>query len=141
MIDDEMLPYMDQEEDAFFGSRKRRRRRKARRRKRREMRRSRPKVIARKERQKAFKTKVANVYRDIGGATAIGQAVDSLLLPTGDNTTNTPSDFEVGLLSENVETPSENKGVPTTFFVIGGVLVLGVVGVIIYKRRQAKLSL
>ncbi len=138
MTDDPLFAYMENEEDAFFGSRKKRKRRRARRKKRRTLRKARPKVMARKERQKVFTRKVANVYRDIGGATAIGQAVDSLLTPTRTDTLNTPNDFEINLTPQDEEAPKGTKGIPTAFFVIGGVLVLSVVGVIIYKKRQAK---
>lgn len=137
MTGDSLLEYTDLEEDAFFGSRKKRRRRKARRKKRRAMRKARPKVIARKERRKVFTKKIANVYRDIGGATAIGQAVDSLLIPTRSDTVNTPNDFEISLTPQDEQTPKGAKGVPMGFIVIGGILVLSVVGVIIYKKRQS----
>lgn len=137
MTDDPIFAYMDSEEDAFFGSRKKRRRRKARRKARRALRKQRPKVIARKQRQKAFAKKIGNVYRDIGGATAIGQAVDSLLIPKQSDTLNTPSDFEINLTPQDEQTPKGTKAVPTAFFVIGGVLIAGIVGVIIYKKRQA----
>lgn len=137
MIDDSLFGYTDLEEDAFFGSRKKRKRRKERRKKRRAMRKARPKVIARKQRQKAFKNTITNVYRDIGGATAIGQAVDSLLIPTRADTLETPSDFEISLTPQDEHTPKGAKGVPMGFIVIGGILVLSVVGVIIYKKRQS----
>ncbi len=129
--------YLD--EDSFFGSKKKRKRRRARRKKLRTTRKARPKVIARKARQKLFAKKVGNVYREIGGATAIGQAVDTLLNPVKTDTLNTPSDFEIGLPSNDGQTDiaSESKGIPTAFFIIGGLLVVGVIGVIIYKKRQS----
>ena len=136
MTDDPLFAYTQSEEDAFFGNRKKRKRRRARRKKRRGLRKARPKVIARKERQKVFKRKVANVYRDIGGASAIGQAVDSLLTPTRTDTLNTPNDFEINLTPQDEQAPKGAKGIPTAFFVIGGILVLSVVGVVIYKKRQ-----
>ncbi len=138
MTDDPLFAYMDSEEDNFFGSRKKRRRRKARRKKRRALRKQQPKVIARKARRKVFSEKVANVYRDIGGATAIGQAVDSLLIPKQSDTLDTPSDFEIRLTPQDEQAPKGSKGIPTALFVVGGLLVLSVVGVIIYKKRQAK---
>ncbi|GGG36065.1 hypothetical protein GCM10011344_41200 [Dokdonia pacifica] len=123
--------YLD--DDSFFGSKKKRKRRRARRKKRR---------TTRKARQKLFAKKVGNVYREIGGATAIGQAVDTLLNPVQTDTSNTPSDFEIGLPSNDGQTDiaSESKGIPTAFFIIGGVLVVGVIGVIIYKKKTIKLK-
>ncbi|WP_299212615.1 hypothetical protein [uncultured Dokdonia sp.] len=139
MIDDPLFAYMYPEEDHFFGSRKKRKRRQARRKAKQAQRAQSPKVLARKARQKTFFKKVGNVYRDIGGATAIGQAVDTLVNPSQTDSSHTPSDYEIGLLSqeEKAETSSKNKGVPMAFFIISGVLVLGVVGLIMYKKRQS----
>ncbi|MFC4633508.1 hypothetical protein ACFO3O_06295 [Dokdonia ponticola] len=140
MMDDALFAYMESEEDAFFGSRKKRKRKRARRKKRRTLRQARPEVIARKERQKVFVKKLGNVYRDIGGATGIGQAVDSLLNPiTPPSSLDNSNDFEIRLTPQDEQTPRGSEaGVPTIFFVIGGLLVLGVVTLVIYKKRQAK---
>ena len=129
----------DYQEDAFFGNKKKRKARRQARKARRAVRNANPKVIARKARQKVFAKKIGNVYRDIGGATAIGQAVDTLLNPIQTDSLESSSDFELGLSSgqEQDDTSDEKSGIPVLFFVIGGVLVIGIIGVVIYKKRQS----
>ena len=139
MIDD-FIVEEDYQEDAFFGNKKKRRTRRNARKARRVNRKSKPKVIARKARRKVFSKKIGNVYRDIGGAKAIGRAVDTLLNPVQSDPINAPSDFEVGLLDREGDTiePEEKGGIPVLFFVIGGALIVGVIGVFIYKKRQSQ---
>ncbi|MFC4636615.1 hypothetical protein ACFO3O_22110 [Dokdonia ponticola] len=130
----------DYQEDAFFGNKKKRKARRKARKARRAIRKTSPRILARKARQKVFAKKIGNVYRDLGGASAIGQAVDTLLNPIQIDSQEVPSDFELGLLSqeEQDDAPTEKQGIPVLFFVLGGVLVVGVIGVVIYKKRQSQ---
>ena len=127
------------EEDAFFGSRKRRKRRRERRKQRRAKRRSNPKVIARREKRRVFGKKLGQAYRDIGGATAIGSAIDTLVSPIEPQGSEPSKDFEIGLLADQDQVKEEEKknNNLTIYFVVGGILVAGIVGVYIYKKRKS----
>ena len=135
----------DDDYDTFFGNKKKRKarraKRKAKRVARRTVRRSAPKRIERKvKRTKLFKD-IGQIYKEAGGATAIGQVIDSFTKPKpldgyGTNT-ELPSDFSVDLGAPEV--PEEKKGVPTIVYVLGGVVVVGVIGLAVmssYKNKQ-----
>ena len=138
--------YHTAEYDDFFGNRKKRRARraarKAKRLQRRTIRRSEPKRIERRAKRKQFFKDVGQVYRDIGGATAIGTAIDSITQPQvlddyGKTDTQAPSDFTFGMGAP--ETPEEDKKqIPTMVYVLGGVVVVGVIGLAIMNSRKNK---
>ena len=142
LLDDHFL----EDYDDFFGNKKKRRARraarKAKRLQRRTIRRSAPKRIERRAKRKQFFKDVGQVYNDIGGATAIGEAIDSFTRPKlpsdyGANTSEPTSDFsiDVGAPSEPEE---EKKGIPTVVYVLGGVVVVGVIGLAIMSNQKNK---
>lgn len=132
--------------DDFFGNKKKRRakraKRKANRIVRRTVRRSQPKRVERKEKRQRFFKDLGQVYRDIGGATAIGTAIDSITAPKtitnyGTSSIPEPSDFslDVGVPKETEE---EKKGIPTVVYVLGGVVVIGVIGLAVMSSQKNK---
>ena len=138
--------YFLEDYDDFFGNKKKRRARraarKAKRLQRRTIRRSAPKRIERRAKRKQFFKDVGQVYNDIGGATAIGAAIDSFTrpkLPTdyGANTSESISDYsiDVGTPSEPEE---EKKGIPTVVYVLGGVVAVGVIGLAVMSSQKNK---
>ena len=138
--------HLQDQYDDFFGNKKKRRARRARRRSRRlakrTARRSAPKWMERKEkRQRLFKD-VGQVYRDIGGATAIGAAIDSITSPklpkaNGYSNTHEASDFLIAVGAPK-EAEEEKKGIPTVVYVLGGIVILGVVGMAVISGRRNK---
>lgn len=127
--------------DAFFGSKKKRKARKAARKAKRAIRRSAPKRVERRAKRNQFFKDIGKVYTDIGGATAIGSAIDSLTqsqLP--ENATSVPelpSDFTIDLGAPEV--PEEKKkGIPTIVYVLGGVVVVGVIGLAVMSSSKNK---
>ncbi len=139
--------YLQVEYDDFFSNDKQRRarraKRKAKRLARRTLRRSAPKRIERKQKQQRFFKDVGQVYREIGGATAIGAAIDSITkpkLPTDYGTSSLPeqSDFSIDIGAPK-EPEKEKKGSPTIVFVLGGVVVVvGVIGLAVMSRNKNK---
>jgi hypothetical protein len=138
--------HLQDEYDDFFGNKKKRKarraKRKAKRLAKRTIRRSAPKRIERKQKQQRFIKDVGQVYRDIGGATAIGAAIDSITKP------NLPSDYGTSSLPEqsdfsmDIGAPKEpeedKKGIPTIVFVLGGVVVVGVIGLAVMSSNKNK---
>ena len=137
--------HLQEEYDDFFGNKKKRRARraarKAKRLQRRTIRRSEPKRVARRAKRKQFFKDVGQVYNDIGGATAIGTAIDSLTKPkTPDYTssaTTEPTDFSIDIGAPKVP-EEEKKGIPTIVYVLGGVAVVGVIGLAIMSSNKNK---
>jgi len=138
--------HLQDEYDDFFGNKKKRRarraKRKAKRLARRTIRRSAPKRIERKQKQQRFFKDVGQVYRDIGGATAIGAAIDSFTkpkLPTDYGTSTLPeqSDFSIDMGAPK-EPEDEKKGIPTVVYVLGGVVVVGVIGLAVMSSNKNK---
>ena len=132
--------------DDFFGNKKKRRARRAKRKAnriaRRTVRRSQPKRIERKEKRQRFFKDLGQVYRDVGGATAIGTAIDSITTPktaTGYNTSSIPeaSDFSLDLGTPK-EAEEEKKAIPTVVYVLGGVVVIGVIGLAVMSSQKNK---
>jgi len=132
--------------DDFFGNKKkgqaRRAKRKANRIAKRTVRRSEPKRVERKEKRQRFFKDLVQVYRDIGGATAIGTAIDSITAPKtvtnfGNSPISEPSNFslDVGAPKEPEE---EKKGIPTVVYVLGGVVVIGVIGLAVMSSQKNK---
>ena len=138
--------HLQDEYDDFFGNKKkrsaRRAKRKAKRFAKRTTRRSAPRRIERKQKQKRFFKDVGQVYRDIGGATAIGAAIDSITkpnLPTDYGTSSLPeqSDFSIDIGAPK-ELEEEKKGIPTVVFILGGVVVVGVIGLALMSSNKNK---
>jgi len=138
--------HLQDEYDDFFGNKKKRRarraKRKAKRLARRTKRRSAPKRIERKQKQQRFFKDVGQVYRDIGGATAIGTAIDSITkpkLPTdyGASTLPEQSDFSIDMGAPK-EPEDEKKGIPTVVYILGGVVVVGVIGLAVMSSNKNK---
>jgi hypothetical protein len=138
--------YLQDEYDDFFGNKKKRRarraKRKAKRVARRTKRRSAPKrIIRRQKRQQVFKD-IGQVYNDIGGATAIGAAIDSFTkpkLPIDYGTSGLPeeSDFSIDLGAPK-KPEDEKKGIPTVVYILGGVVVVGVIGLAVMSGNKNK---
>ena len=141
MITGETEYMLDDNYDDFFGNKKKRRARRAKRKARRAARRSAPKRIARRAKSKAFFSKLGTAVQDMGGATAIGAAIDTIAQPkptTGfGGTTDAPSDYDFSLGAPDVP-EEEKKGIPTIVFVLGGVVVVGVVGLVVIKNKNNK---
>jgi len=131
--------YAYDEQDAFiFGSRKKRKARREKRRQRKAARASDPKIIARRERSKAFGRKLGAAYQDIGGASAIGRAIDSL---TTSRTSVTPdTNISLGLATDTLtnipEQTPQNRGIPTLVYILGGIVIIGGVTLFIIKRNK-----
>jgi hypothetical protein len=128
--------HLQDEYDDFFGNKKKRRarraKRKAKRLARRTSRRSAPKRIERKQKQQRFFKDVGQVYRGIGGATAIGAAIDY-----GTSTLPEQSDFSIDMGAPK-EPEDEKKGIPTVVYVLGGVVVVGVIGLAVMSSNKNK---
>lgn len=148
---------LDNEYDDFFGSKKKRKARRAKRKARRLARRlkrnSSKKVQERRKKRGRFFKDVGDIYRNIGGATAIGGVIDAITMPKNEQVANrqgvsapTASDYEFSVGNsedQNKEAENEKKTVPTIAYVIGGVVVLGVVGLAIInyqKNKQLKIG-
>jgi len=135
---------LDQYDD-FFGSKKKRAERKANREKRRLERKSPAKVQERKEKRSRFFKDVGQVYKDIGGATAIGGVVDAILMPkdvpqntSQNNIEPVVSDYEFSVGSSKQENGKEleKKGIPILVYVVGGVVVVGIIGLLLMRHRR-----
>jgi hypothetical protein len=143
--------YGSNEYDDFFSSKKKRRERRAKRKARRAARRKK-RETARAERRKnggSFFKDVGNVYRDIGGATAIGGIIDSFTINKNRNTNDSqtvgatvPSDYEfsVGSSVETDEKNDDTKKIPTAIYVVGGVIVVGIIGLLIMNARKKQIQ-
>jgi hypothetical protein len=141
--------YADDNYDDFFGSKKKRAERKAKRIARRTARRKK-REAARAERRKnggSFFKDVGNVYRDIGGATVIGGIIDSFTINRDRNTNNSqavatdiPSDYEfsVGSSVAPEEKKDDTKKFPTAVYVVGGVIVVGIIGMLVINAQKNK---
>ncbi len=121
---------------------------------RREMRRSEPKRVERRARRRSFGSKLGEVYHQIGGATTIGSAVDTLFskpIPQAYDPNvssiatakEAPKDYSFGLNSkgENAtkeEGATKEKKKNYTPFIIGGVVAVGLLGlgILMYKSNQ-----
>ena len=129
--------------DDFFGNRKKRRvrraARKAKRLARRQTRRSQPKRIERREKRKRFLKDVGKVYHDLGGATGIGTIIDSVTRPqvTMPNGTDIqePTDYTIDIGAQS-EPEAEKKSIPTVVYVLGGVVVVGVIGLAVMSKKN-----
>ena len=135
----------DEDYDDFFGNKKKRKARRAKRKATRaarlSVRRSAPKRIERKAKRTKFFKDVGQIYKEAGGATAIGQVIDSFTTPKpldgyGTNA-ELPSDFSVDLGAPEVP-EEEKKGIPTIVYVLGGVVVVGVIGLAVMSSSKNK---
>ncbi|WP_407264866.1 hypothetical protein R5N98_12450 [Tenacibaculum maritimum] len=82
------------------------------------------------------------MYRDIGGATAIGAAIDSITKPKlttdyGASALPDESDFSIDIGAPEVP-KEEKKGIPTVVYVLGGVVVVGVIGLAVMSSNKNK---
>lgn len=131
----------DDEYDDFFGNKTKRQARRAKRKAKRAARRSAPKRVARRAKRKQFFSDIGKVYNDIGGATAIGNAIDSLTRPKlpdySTSTTETSSDFSIDLGAPEIP-EEEKKGIPTVVYILGGVVVVGVIGLAVMSNSKNK---
>lgn len=138
--------FFEDDYDAFFGNKKKRRarraKRKARRLARRNKRKSEPQRIERKAKRKRFFKDVGQIYRDAGGATTIGAAIDAITLPKstndyGSTSSQEPVDFSIDMASSQ-EPEKEKKSIPTVVYVLGGVVVVGVIGMVVVNSKKNK---
>lgn len=140
--------YYKDDYDAFLDAKDKRRARraarKAKRLERRAIRRSDPKRIVRRANRKRFLKDVGQVYNAIGGATAIGTAIDAITQPQSSevrpsNVTDFETDYTIGIgQSEPVET--SNSKLPTVVYVLAGVALIGAVGVLVMQRQKHTLD-
>lgn len=104
-------------------------------------RRSAPKRIDKRAKRKTFFRKLGNTYRNIGGATAIGSAIDAITtpkLPDQNGNTSVPEDYTFSMGSRESPKPDEKKKAPTIVYVFGGVIVVGVIGLIVANNKKKK---
>ncbi|WP_046756632.1 hypothetical protein [Kordia jejudonensis] len=139
--------YFDDDYDDFFGSKKKRRERKAKRKARRTARRKKRELrkIQNREKGGSFLKDVGNVYRDIGGATAIGGIIDSFTIGKDSNNSQSinapiPSDYEFSVGSSQGEKQEEEdkKSFPTAIYVVGGIIVIGIIGLVVINAQKKK---
>ncbi len=130
--------------DAFLGNKKKRRarraKRKARRRAKRMAKQSNPARIERRVKRSTFFKDAGQIYRDAGSATGIGSAIDAITrqpLPPNYGGLGQPSDFSIGLGTPD-EPDEEKKGIPTVIYILGGVVVVGVIGLVISSSKKNK---
>lgn len=130
----------DDDYDDFFGNKKKRKARRAARKAKRAVRRSAPKRVERRAKRKQLFSDIGKAYQDLGGATAIGSAIDSLTQPNLNKevaTSELPSDFSIAL-GADPESEEEKKGIPSVVYILGGVVVAGVIGLAIMSRSKNK---
>jgi hypothetical protein len=138
--------YLQDEYDDFFGNKKKRRarraKRKAKRVAKRTIRRSAPKRIERRQKRKRAFKDIGQIYRDIGGATAIGTAIDSFTkprLPPDYGTSSIPDESDFSIDIGAPEVPKEDKkGIPTVVYILGGVVLVGVIGLAVMSSSKNK---
>lgn len=138
--------FLEADYDDFFGSKKKRRARRAKRKARRVAkkikRRSEPKRIERKEKRSRFFKDIGQIYRDVGGATAIGATIDSITAAKpiqgyDPSLSEQPTDYSIDIGSpEALE--KEKKSIPTVVYVLGGVVVIGVLGLLVMNTKKNK---
>jgi len=105
-------------------------------------RRSEPQRIERKAKRKRFFKDVGQIYRDAGGATTIGAAIDAITMPKSTNdygsaSSQEPIDFSIDMGSSH-EPEKEKKSIPTVVYVLGGVVVIGVIGMVVVNSKKNK---
>ncbi|MEN8816856.1 MAG: hypothetical protein ABF274_08320 [Nonlabens sp.] len=132
----------DEDYDDFFGNKKKRKARRAKRKAKRAVRCSAPKRVERRAKRNQFFKDIGKVYKDIGGATAIGRAIDSLTqsnlnIDTTSSSEN-PSDFSIGFGADPEEPEKEKNGIPTVVYILGGVVVVGVIGLAVMSNSKNK---
>ncbi len=137
MITGETEYILDDNYDDFFGNKKKRKARRAKRKARRAAGRSAPKRIARRAKSKAFFSKIGTAVQDMGGATAIDTIAQPKPATGFGGATDAPSDYDFSLGAPEVP-EEEKKGIPTIVFVLGGVVVVGVVGLVVIKNKNNK---
>lgn len=120
--------------DPFLGNKKKRQARRLRRKARRSARR-----LKRQQQGGSFFSKIGQTYREAGGATGIGTAIDSITNPKydGNDGTNTDGDFSIGGYDSDAD-KNDNEGLPTLVFVLGGVVVLGIAGIVLLNKRKQR---
>jgi len=130
----------------FFGNKEKKAKRKAARKARRIIRRAAPKRIARRQRRRDSIAKLGQIKRDLGGWSAIGNAIDTISRPrtTGldpigiapNQPGEIPSDFTLDVGTD----PLEQSRTATSTMVLYGVLGVVVVGglVLLYKTSNKK---
>ena len=91
-------------------------------------RRSAPARVARKEKTQRF-------LSSLGGAAGLGSAIDALVTKPVPKQTqiDAPEDLE---MSFSKGQPQKEDGVPTSYIIAGGVLVVGVVGLLVMQSRK-----
>jgi len=138
--------FLEDDYDEFFGNKKKRRarraKRKARKLARRTKRRSELQRIERKAKRKRFFKDVGQIYHDAGGATTIGAAIDAITLPKqindyGSTSSQDPIDFSIDMGSSK-EPEKEKNGIPMVVYVLGGVVVAGVIGMVVVNSKKNK---
>lgn len=135
--------------DDFFGNKKKRQARRAKRKARRLARRlernSAKKAAQGSEKRGGFFNDVGQIYKDIGGGAAIGGVIDSIIMPK-DTPSDTllpqadpvGSDYELSIAADekNEEPENEKKGIPTAIYIVGGIVIVGIVGLLILNQKN-----
>lgn len=133
---------IDQYDDFLFGSKEKR----AKRKQKRIERRNSPKRVARRKKRKEFFKKLGDAYRDIGGATAIGGAIDTItgmnppITPNPENNTRDTTfaqDYSIGIATPQTrDKPKEKSNTPMLLFVVGGIFIIGITGVLLVHYNK-----
>ncbi|TGV03631.1 hypothetical protein [Flavivirga rizhaonensis] len=136
----------EEDYDEFFGSRKKRKARRAKRAAKKVERRSAPKRIERKAKRKVFFSKLGQAYQGLGGATALGAAIDTITKPTTVSkyplTNNEVSeDYSISVGASNDDPLPDKKQFPIKYIIVGSVVFIGIIGVIVYANKKKKLRM
>lgn len=84
------------------------------------------KKAARKARRKSFWNNLGQSIKDSGGIAGIAGSVEELVSPTkSKEAPNEPGDFEFGLKQPD-DPAGEKKAVPTSMYIVGGAVILGI---------------
>ena len=82
----------------------------------------------------------------LGGATALGTAIDTITKPTTISkyplTNNEVSgDYSISVGASNDDPLPDKKQFPIEYIIVGSVVFIGIIGVIIYSNKKKKLRM
>ncbi len=123
-------PLNESDFDPFFGNKKKRLARRAKRQIRRKARR------LKRQQQGGFFSRLGQTYREAGGATGIGTAIDAMTNPEYDGMEQPDQDVDFSMGGSDQIIPQGDKGFPTIIVVLGGVALLGVTGLILLNKKK-----
>jgi len=98
-----------------------------------------PRKTIRRQRRRSFIKRIGTSYRNAGGATGIGAAIDAATLTSSQtNSGQTPESSDYSVSLNNNSSKEKTSGIPKVAYILGGIAVLGIVGVMIMKSRTPK---